>query len=90
MLSNEKQIIYNIISRNIANLTSKSPLFWTFRDSISKYVFNYIEPYLDAFTERGKIDIEMTTDFAAKELNSKLATFKKEYKEKINENETDI
>lgn len=80
MPSSEKQIVYNILKRYIDNLCGKTPLFWAFKDLIFQYLINYIDPYLDAFMENGKLDIDMTADFAAKELNHKLQEFKQAYK----------
>lgn len=85
-----KSIFYNILRRELDNFLSKTPLFWTFRDSIFQVVVNYIDPYVNAFIDGGTLNIDMTTDFAAKELNFKIQEFKKEYKEKINENKTDF
>ena len=83
-------IFYNILRRELDNFLLKTPLFWTFRDSIFQVMINYIDPYVNAFINGDTLNIYMGADFAAKELNSKIQEFKKEYKEKINENKTDF
>lgn len=80
MPNSEKEIVYNILKRYIDNLCSKTPLFWTFKDLIFQHLVNYIDPYLNIFIEDGTLDIDMTTDFAAKELDQKLREFKQAYK----------
>lgn len=85
----DKTVLYNIIKRNISNLCSKSPIFWTFKDTISNYVINYIDPYVNAFLDNGKLDIDMTANFAAEEINSRIQKFKEEYKKEY-ENKVDI
>lgn len=89
-LLSDKDIFYNILKRELDNFLSKTPLFWTFRDSIFQVVVNYIEPYVNASIEGGTLNIDMGADFAAKELDSKIQKFKQEHKEKLNENKPDI
>ena len=85
-----KSIFYNILRRELDNFLSKTSLFWTFRDSIFQVVVNYIDPYVNAFIERGTLNIDIGADFAAKELDSKIQKFKQKYKGKLNENKTDF
>lgn len=85
-----KSIFYNILKRELDNLLSKTPLFWTFRDSIFQLIVNHIDPYVNAFIDGDTLNIDMGADFAAKELDSKIQKFKQEYKDKLNENKTDI
>ena len=89
-MASNKDIFYNILKRELDNFLSKTPLFWTFRDSIFQLIVNYIEPYVNAFIEGDTLDIDMGADFAAKELDSKIQKFKEEYKEKLNENKTNL
>ena len=88
--SGEKEIFYNILHREIDNLLAKTPLFWTFRDSIFQLLVNYIDPYVNVLMDKEKLDIDMTADFAKEEINKKIERFKQEYKDKINENKTDF
>lgn len=89
-MASDKDIFYNILKRELDNFLSKTPLFWTFRDSIFQLLVNYIDPYVNAFIDGAMLNIDMGADFAAKELDSKIQKFKEEYKEKLNENKTDI
>lgn len=89
-MASDKDIFYNILKRELDNFLSKTPLFWTFRDSIFQLLVNYIDPYVNAFIDGATLNIDMGADFAAKELDSKIQKFKQEYKEKLNENKTDI
>ena len=89
-MASDKDIFYNILKRELDNFLSKTPLFWTFRDSIFQLIINYIEPYVNAFIDGDTLNIDMGADFAAKELDSKIQKFKQEYKEKLNENKTDL
>ena len=86
----KKDIFYNILHREIDNLLTKTPLFWTFRDSIFQLLVNYIDPYVNVLMGKEKLDIDMTADFAKEEINKKIERFKQEYKDKINENKTDF
>ena len=88
--NSEKDIFYNILHREIDNLLAKTPLFWTFRDSIFQLLVNYIDPYVNALMGKDKLDIDMTANFAKEEINKKIERFKQEYKDKINENKTDF
>lgn len=88
--SEDKKIFYTILKRNIDNLCAKSPLLWTFKGSISDYIIKYIEPYVNAFVEGDKLNTDELSDFAAAEIKDKIEKFKKEYKEKNNENKIDI
>lgn len=86
----EKEIFYNILHREVDNLLAKTPLFWTFRNSIFQLLVNYIDPYVNILMGNDKLDIDMTADFAKEEINKKIERFKQEYKDKINENKTDF
>lgn len=53
-------------------------------------MIKFIDPYVDAFIEGDKLNTEELSEFAAAEINEKISKFKKEYKEKCNENKTNI
>ena len=75
-----KSIFYNILKGELDSFLSKTPLFWTFRDSIFQLIVNYIDPYVNAFVDGAMLNIDMGADSAAKELDSKIQKFKEEYK----------
>ena len=89
-MASNKDIFYNILKRELDNFLSKTPLFWTFRDSIFQLLVNYIDPYVNTLIDGATLNIYMGADFAAKELDSKIQKFKEEYKEKVNENKTNL
>lgn len=75
-LSSAKVYVYNILKGKLDNFLSKTPLFWTFRDSFFQPIVNYIEPYVNAFIDGAILNIDMGADFAAKELDFKIQKFK--------------
>ena len=86
----DKIILYTMIKRNIDNLCAKNPLLWTFKGPINDYVIKFIDPYVNAFIEGDKLNTEELSEFTSAEINERINKFKKEYKEKHNENKTNI
>lgn len=78
---NDKEILYNILSRELDNLIAKYPVAYLFKDNIKSWVFNYIEPYMNFFMEGERMDVEMASSFVEEELTNKLAAFKAKFKE---------
>lgn len=58
-LSSAKVYVYNILKGKLDNFLSKTPLFWTFIDSIFQSIVNYIDPYVNAFIEGATLNIDM-------------------------------
>lgn len=81
---NDKEILYNILGREIDNLIAKSPVLYLFKDNIKNWVFSYIEPYTNFFMQGEKLDVEMASSFAEEELKNKLSAFKAKFKEAHN------
>lgn len=77
----DKEILYNVVRREISNLMAGFPVLNMFSDTVSDYVIRYIDPYISAFMKNGKIDTEQLTAFTKQEVNEKIEKFKKEYEE---------
>ena len=77
----DKEILYNIVRREIENLMADFPVLNMFSDTVSDYVIRYIDPYISAFMKNGKINTEQLTAFTKQEVNEKIEKFKKEYEE---------
>ena len=77
----DKEILYNIMKREIGNLMAGFPVLNMFSDTVSDYVIRYIDPYISAFMTNGKINTEQLTAFTKQEVNEKIEKFKKEYEE---------
>lgn len=77
----DKEILYNIVKREIGNLMAGFPVLNMFSDTVSDYVIRYIDPYISAFMTNGKINTEQLTAFTKQEVNEKIEKFKKEYEE---------
>lgn len=83
MPTNDKQILYNVIAREVHNLIQGIPVFGLFENTIVNSLIKYIEPYVNAFTEGDVLNIEQLSSFTSYEVNNKIAEFKKSYKEEL-------
>lgn len=77
--SEDKEVLYNIIRREIDNILSNFPLLGMFSESISNYVINYIDPYISAFIVKGQLDTNQLSAFANSEISTKIKEFKENY-----------
>lgn len=77
-----KEVLYNVVRRTVANMTSGIPVLSMFSDNISNYVIKFIDPYVSAFIVDNKLDVDQLGEFAKEEVNSKIEQFKKNYKER--------
>jgi hypothetical protein len=71
-----------MLGREIDNiLYSINPIAGTFSSPIKNYIFNTIEPYVDAFLfpETEKINTKAATSFVKEEVNSKVNDFLKRF-----------
>jgi hypothetical protein len=75
----DKELLYSMLKREVANLTQGVPFASAFHGSISNYLINLIDPYVSAFIEGGELDSEQLSEFASEEVNSKIMQFKKRY-----------
>lgn len=77
----DKEVLYNIVRREISNLMADFPVLNMFSDTVSDYVIRYIDPYISAFMTNGKINTEQLTAFTKQEVNEKIEQFKKQYED---------
>jgi hypothetical protein len=78
----EKDILYQMLSREIDNiLLNFGPLVTTFSGTIKSYLFNTIDPYVDAFLspETNKINTKAASSFVKEEVNNKVNDFLKKF-----------
>lgn len=84
-ISADKQILYNIIEREVSNFTCQFPVLSVFRDTITNYIISYIEPYVNAFIEgpQQRLNIEQLSAFTESEVADKITRFKEKYKKEV-------
>lgn len=83
-----KEIIHNILRREVHNIVQGVPMIGVFEGLIVNYIITAIDPYIDAFTgENQKIDINQLSSYANYEVNNKIAKFKEVYQKELNEYE---
>lgn len=84
----DRQVLYNMIERTIHNYTKNTPLLAVFEGTIVNYIINFVDPYLDVFSdETNHIDIDQLADYTSYEIQERIKKFKENYtKEVPNEN----
>lgn len=80
-MMNDKEILYSVLDRYIDNLLVSSPALNVLSGPIKRFVFNYIDPYVNLFLENDTLQVDMASGFIKKELTDKIADFKKLFKE---------
>ena len=82
----DKEILYNMISREVDNYLKGIPIFGMFSPTIASWIIAFIDPYIDAFTgDNNTINTKQLTNFVSKELEEKINKFKAEYVEEVEE-----
>lgn len=79
----EKEIFYSILSREIDNLLGLTPASAFIGNIVKKWIFNYIDPYVNLFMEGETMDEDMAAAFVKEEMSSKIENFKKKFKEEV-------
>lgn len=87
MPASDKEILYNVIAREVHNLVQGVPVLGLFENAIVNHIIKFIEPYVSAFMEGDTLDIEQLTSFTSHEVDSKIAEFKKSYQKELKMNE---
>ena len=83
-----KEIIHNIVRRELHNLIQGVPVIGVFEGLIVNYVISLIDPYIDAFTgENKKVDINQLYSYANYEVSNKIAKFKEIYQKELSGDE---
>ena len=84
----DKEVLYNMVSREIANALQGVPFFSAFAPTISSWVIAFIDPYLDAFTQdNNKINTKQLASFVSQELAEKVNKFKAQYEAEVSNHE---
>jgi hypothetical protein len=81
----DKDLLKQMLSREISNLIdSVAPQFRMFSGMASNYVFEFLEPYLNAFMspDEGKINQKAAGAFLKQETNDKIDKFLKEFEKR--------
>lgn len=73
----EKEILYQYLSREIDNIIANLiPGLSMFANPVKKYVFNYIDPYVDLFFMGGdKLNTDAVRKYATQEVTTKINDF---------------
>ena len=73
----EKEILYQYLSREIDNLIANLvPGLSMFSGPVKKYVFNYIDPYVDLFFLGGeRLNTDAVRKYATQEVTTKINDF---------------
>ena len=82
----DKQVLYNVIEREVHNIVCNFPILGMFEGTITNYICSYIDPYVNAFIEgpNQRLDIEQLSSFTQAEVSDKIARFKESYKKEVN------
>jgi hypothetical protein len=78
----DKELLEQMLSREITNLIeTAAPQFRMFSGMASQYVFNFLEPYIDAFLspDDGELNKKAASAFLKQETNEKIDKFLKEF-----------
>lgn len=82
----EKEIFYNILSREIDNLMGINPTLGFLSGPVKNWLFRYIDPYVNLFLrEQGDLQVDVASAFLKEEISSKIDKFKQQFKEEIND-----
>lgn len=77
----DKEILFNIIGREIDNVMRVNPAISMFSGTVKRYVFNFLDPYVELFTQGESLQADIASAFAKKEIADKIDQFKKDFKE---------
>jgi hypothetical protein len=80
----DKELLRQMLQREIVNLVENAaPQFKMFSGMAANFVFDYIEPYVDAFLspDDGALNKRAAGAFLKQETNEKIDKFLKEFEE---------
>jgi DNA-directed RNA polymerase specialized sigma24 family protein len=84
----DKELLHQMLQREVINLIeSAAPQFRMFSGIASDYVFNLIEPYVDAFLspDDGSLNKKAASAYLKQETNEKIDKFLKDFESKQRE-----
>lgn len=81
-MSNDKVILYNMLSREVDNIISGiNPALGVFSNTITNYIIKYIDPYVDMFfMGTDNLNTEAAGKFISSEVDNKVQKFIKDFK----------
>lgn len=84
----EKDLLYQVLNREISNLLSNvNPALRMFSGTVTSYIMNFIDPYIDAFTNNdGELNTKAAKGFVQEEVNAKVEAFMKKFETESNLN----
>jgi hypothetical protein len=82
-MPSEKDILQQVLNREVSNiLTNINPAFRMFSSTITNYLMNFIEPYVDAFTNSdGELNTKAAGGFVKQEVGEKVEAFMRKFEE---------
>ena len=85
----DKELLYQIVNREVSNILSGiNPAFRVFSQSISNYLIEIVDSYVDAFTnDDGKIMTNAAREYLKDETNKKIDEYIKKFE---NDSENNI
>lgn len=77
----EKELLYQVLNREIGNfLGNINPAFRMFSTNVTTYIINFIEPYINAFTNSdGHFNSKAAEGFLKQEVNEKINSFMEKF-----------
>lgn len=77
----EKELLQQVLNREISNMLSNiNPAFRMFSSTITNYLMNFIDPYVDAFTNSdGELNTKAASGFIKQEVSEKVEAFMKKF-----------
>jgi hypothetical protein len=84
----EKELLQQVLNREISNLLSSiNPAFRMFSGTLTNYIMDFINPYVDAFTNAdGEINKPAASGFLKQEVNEKVEAFMKKFEAESEKN----
>lgn len=75
----DKEILYNMLDREVDNLLRGNPMLTVFSSTIKQYVHNFLDPYLSFFMEGETLQMDVASAYAQEEVKNKIDNFKNKF-----------
>lgn len=83
-MASDKEILSQMLHRSINNIVNGiNPTFRMFSGPITNYLMEWLEPYIDAFTnpDTNHVNTKAATAYMKEETNKKIEEFMKRFEE---------
>ncbi len=79
----DRELIYQVLQREITELLGMvNPNFTVFSNMVTKYVANFIDPYITAFTNsNGTLNTKAAEGFLKEETNKKIEEYMRKFEQ---------